>query len=320
MPMVSRSISIFAICARFRRCRGGELSRAAEAAGLSQPALTQGLGKLERQIGGPLVRPATRWRVADAGANRLGRRCRTGVRLPRRGGVGQGRGEGIDPPRTTDDCPPLEAFRSSRRAKLHRRGAGERPSQPAIHRAVRDLEQICGATLVERRGRGTALAAAGRTMARGARLAAPEIAAGIVKARGDGSDGDRIAIGAMPLSRALLLPHALAAWLRNAPASVIDVVEGSWRELVDPLADGTVDLTIGALREDPPAGVEEVALFTDDSRSSAGRVTRWRRQIGMRAVAAQQWVVGPLARRCARIGRPCSRAALCPTCRSSAGR
>ncbi|MFN7208980.1 MAG: ATP-binding protein, partial [Aggregatilineales bacterium] len=37
------------------------------------------------------------------------------------------------------------------------------------------------------------------------------------EARGDEGEGGRIAIGAMPLSRALLLPHSLAQFLREAP-------------------------------------------------------------------------------------------------------
>ena len=51
----------------------------------------------------------------------------------------------------------------------------------------------------------------------------------VVEARGDADEGGRIAIGAMPLSRALLLPHALALFLADARGTVIDVVEGSWR-------------------------------------------------------------------------------------------
>ena len=47
-------------------------------------------------------------------------------------------------------------------------------SQPALHRAVRELEQLCDYPLVERRGRGVALTGQGARLARGVRLAGAE--------------------------------------------------------------------------------------------------------------------------------------------------
>ncbi len=135
-------------------------------------------------------------------------------------------------------------------------------SQPALHRAARDLEQICGIPLAERRGRGVVLTAAGRRLARGIRLAAREIGAGVAELAGEQESGT-IAIGAMPLSRALVLPAAIAAFVQGSPRAVVDVAEGSWRELVDPLRDGVIDLMIGALREETPQGLDQRALFAD---------------------------------------------------------
>ena len=68
----------------------------------------------------------------------------------------------------------------------------------------------------------------------------------------------------MPLSRALVLPHAIAATIREGASTNIVVVEGSWRELMEPLRDGVIDLTVGALRETAPADLEQRALFDDD--------------------------------------------------------
>jgi DNA-binding transcriptional LysR family regulator len=53
----------------------------------------------------------------------------------------------------------------------------------------------------------------------------------------------------MPLSRARLLPAALARVLPAFPGIKVDVVEGAWTDLVEPLRDGAIDLMIGALRE-----------------------------------------------------------------------
>lgn len=106
------------------------------------------------------------------------------------------------------------------------------------------------------------MTAAGKRLARAIRLAKREAAAGIAEARG-GEDGGRLVIGAMPLCRALVLPHAIAALAAEAPEITVDVVEGSWRELVGPLGDGRLELMIGALRDPPPADLDQRPLFRD---------------------------------------------------------
>jgi DNA-binding transcriptional LysR family regulator len=55
----------------------------------------------------------------------------------------------------------------------------------------------------------------------------------------------------MPLSRARLLPNAIAAFHRAHPQADVMVVEGSFAELIGPLRDGEIDLMLGALRESP---------------------------------------------------------------------
>lgn len=272
------------------------LSRAAGAAGLSQPALTQGLGKLEKRLGVRLfdrypdgVAPtAAGMALADRSARGFDQLA-TAVRRFGRGGRGFSR------PDLLMTATQLEAFVHFADAQgFAGAAAASGLSQPAIHRAVRELEQICGVRLSERRGRGMVLTAAGHMMARGVRLAASEIAAGIDEARGGAEEGGRIAIGAMPLSRALVLPRALAHFLRDVPGVVVDVIEGSWRELVDPLLDGVIDIMIGALRDDPPPGVEQVPLFTDRlaifgrrDHPLAGRA------VTLDELRLQSWIVGP---------------------------
>ncbi len=119
---------------------------------------------------------------------------------------------------------------------------------------MRDLEQLTAAPLVERYGRGVALTAAGTRLARGARLARGELAAMIAEATTEPAGGSLV-IGAMPLCRALILPAAIARFTSEWPGTRIDVVEGAWRELVDPLRDGVLDLMVGALRNTPPPNV-----------------------------------------------------------------
>jgi DNA-binding transcriptional LysR family regulator len=64
-----------------------------------------------------------------------------------------------------------------------------------------------------------------------------------------GVETGRITIGAMPLSRARLLPAAVSAFYRTYPDVRINIVEGSFQELIEPLRDGELDLIIGAATE-----------------------------------------------------------------------
>lgn len=240
----------------------GSMSSAALAVNLSQPALTQGLAKLERQLGVKLfdrrrdgVSPTEAGTLmAERAASALGHLA---AAMARRGARGFAR------PDQLMTATQLHAFLALADAgSFVGAAAATGLSQPALHRAARDLEQVGGVVLAERRGRGVVLTAAGRRLARGIRLAAREIEAGIAEISGEAETGT-IAIGAMPLCRALILPHAVAAFVAGTPRAVVDVAEGSWRELVEPLRDGIIDLMIGALRDDPPHGLEQRPLFTD---------------------------------------------------------
>src|SRR3546814_4271822 len=116
-------------------------------------------------------------------------------------------------------------------------------SQSSLHRAVRDLSVALRRNLVERRGRGLALTEAGRRTARGFRLARAELVAGLSEVgRLEGREAGRVAIGAMPLSRARLPPGAVMALHRQWPDATIEIVEGSHAELLEPLRDGALDL------------------------------------------------------------------------------
>lgn len=243
----------------------GSMNAAAQAVNLSQPALTQGLAKLERQLGVALFdRHPDGVSPTEAGTL-MAERVEAAfehLTAATRGALRRG-GRGFARPEQLMTASQLHAFLALADAgSFVGAAAATGLSQPALHRAVRDLEQICGVALAERRGRGVVLTAAGRRLARGVRLAAREIAAGVAELGGEQESG-RIAIGAMPLSRALVLPGAIAAFTKGTPRAVVDVAEGSWRELVEPLRDGMIDLMIGALRDETPHGLEQRALFAD---------------------------------------------------------
>ncbi|MCW2337974.1 DNA-binding transcriptional LysR family regulator [Sphingobium sp. B2D3A] len=139
-------------------------------------------------------------------------------------------------------------------------------SQPTLHRAIGDLSLILRRSLVERRGRGIALTDAGRRTARNFRLARTELEAGLDEALGQsGGVPARITIGAMPLSRARVLPRALARFNTSFPAIEIVIVEGSHGELAESLRDGSIDMMVGAMRDPPPGpDLMQRPLFEDE--------------------------------------------------------
>ena len=274
----------------------GSLSAAAHTVNLSQPALTQGLSKLERQLKVRLFeRRSDGVSATEAGA-RLAERADTAFDHLASGSRAAARGiRGFARPEQLMTASQLDAFlRLADAGSFVGAATASGLSQPAVHRAVRDLEQIVATPLVERRGRNVVLTAAGRRIARGIRLAQREIAAGIDETGGETRPDGRIVIGAMPLSRALVLPQAIAAFVRERPRGVLDLVEGSWRELVDPLRDGVIDLMIGSLRDRAPPGLEQRALFTDQLVivGRAGHPLADMPDPATEALAAHGWIVG----------------------------
>ena len=73
----------------------------------------------------------------------------------------------------------------------------------------------------------------------------------------------RVVVGAMALSRSMLVPVTLAEMSVLDPQAQIDVVDGSYGELVDGLRDGTIDMVIGTLRDAPGSGLRQEILLQD---------------------------------------------------------
>lgn len=214
----------------------GSISAAAQSVSLTQPAVTQAVARLEAQLGLLLFDRHPGGMMPTEAAALFCPRIRAALAH-------------VASPRVTmAELRALIAVADA--AGYAGASAATGLAQPTLHRAVRDLSVALRRNLVERRGRGLALTDAGRRVARGFRLARAELAAGLSELEGlKGRDVGRIAIGAMPLSRARLLPAAVTAFLRRSPGITIEIVEGSHGELIEPLRDGALDLLIGALRD-----------------------------------------------------------------------
>lgn len=268
----------------------GSLNAAAKMAGISQPALTQALAKLETAFGTALFERTPAGVVTTAGGRRVLHRVERGLKsltqACRRCARGR-QGERLDQYLTQTHVRGLTALAES--GSFVRAAEDVSVSVPSLHRAVRDLEELAGIELVEKRGRGVGLTRAGARLARGFMVGMAELSAAMEETRGGGR---RLSIGAMALSRSVLLPATLAELLRKRPGVRVDVVEGSYLELVELLRSGRIDILIGALRDHPGRDLLQEPLFTD-RLTIIGRADHplADRSAGFEDLAAYPWIV-----------------------------
>lgn len=214
----------------------GTMNAASQAVSLTQPAITQALRRVEGMIGLPLFERRRDGMTPTVAAELFVPRIRAAL------------DHVSNPHVTTARLRALLALADagSYGGASHATGL----SPPSLHRAVTDLSLLLRRPMAERRGKTVVLTEAGRQVARGFRLARVELEAGISELEAlKGHETRSIVIGAMPLSRARVLPAAITRFLRSHPQVGISIIEGSRAELIEPLRSGVIDLMIGALRD-----------------------------------------------------------------------
>lgn len=246
----------------------GSISRAADLVNLSQPALTQGLAKLETQFHYALFERRTDGMVAT----RMGQLVieRTHAALGHLATGAKGFTRVFSQPENLLTMKQIRAFVALADAgSFVGAAANTGLSQTAVHRGVRELESIMGTTMVERRGRGVWINSGGKRFARSARLAMSELSAAIADSQ-DESDGEHISIGALPLARPFLVPAAMGRLATERPRAMFEISEGSWREMVEPLRDGRIDMIVGTLRSYEIADLRQIPILEDELVIAAG--------------------------------------------------
>lgn len=257
----------------------GTVAAAAIRVAVTQPALTQAIAKLERQLGTNLfIRRSQGMEATEA----------MHVLIPR---IESALGLIASPRVTAAQARALIAVADA--GSYAGASAATGLAQPSLHRSVGDLSVALRKTLVGREGKGIKLTEPGRKSARAFRLARAELDAGLAElAALSGRETGRISIGAMPLARARFLPKAVALFHRAHPEVRFAIVEGSYAELLDPLRDGVLDLLIGALRDMPEPDLDQRALFDDRPVviARAGHPLA-SRQATIDAIAAYPWII-----------------------------
>ena len=241
------------------RCKG--VSAAADRIHLSQPAVTQAIGKLEDDLGIALFerRPDGMYltvpgrmmferveRALQHLSNGTEQACRVASRQSERGLAG------FDSQVTASQLKALAAIDNARSFSVAARSLGI--SQPTIHRAARDLEKLSGLRLFRVTGRGLELTQPAELFTLHVKLASAELQQGRFEVSDyKGRDSTKITIGSMPLARPSILPTAIDSMLREKALIQILTVEGPYPELLRGLRLGEIDFLIGALRRPLPA-------------------------------------------------------------------
>lgn len=271
----------------------GSISAAAEVLNLSQPALTQGIVKLERLLGHMLFERRADGMVATAAGEVLVGRARSAIERLAIGGRWLA-GPGFQPDRRVT-MTQLRAFLALTESGSFSSAAGRIGlSQTAVHRAVRDLEGALEKKLVERRGRGVHVNFGGRRFARSCRLAALEIQAAFSEL-GIGVQGNAITLGTTPLARAFIVPEAMAMFAAREAEAAFQIFEGSWGELVESLRDGVIDLIVGELPEHDSPDLVKTAMCEQSLVIVAGRQHPLAgvSQPSLQSLGSYPWIIGP---------------------------
>ncbi len=287
----------FALAARLN-----SVHRAAAAAHLSQPAVTQALARLEKRYDCRFferrstgVYPTELGEIMLARVERAleliseaARRLAESVRRTSNKTPGA-----VDRLATTAQLRALVAIARTGGYSAAARELGL--AQPSVHRAARDLERIAGVPLFDRISQGVALTALGRMLALRAALAFREIEAAtddLEEAKG--LVRGRLIIGTLPLIRTEILPDAVTELCKLYPQASIRIDDGSYSSQLQALRMGEIDLLIGALRQPAPADdVEEVALFEDTLAviARAGHPLHGKKTITREELRAFPWIV-----------------------------
>lgn len=287
--MISRNLRHFRVFLAVADLRTP--TAAAEKCLVSQPAVTQALAKLEHEAGGKLFKRTRQGFFLSERGEALEARLRRA--MDRLDACLSEMSPRLAVTASHAQLQSLIAMTEAQSFMLAARRLGL--AQPTVHRAITLLEQDASQSLFERTSFGLVATRTCRKIARAARIAFSEFdQADADLADFDGREVGNIRIGALPLSRAGLLPEAIAKFRKIQPKRAITVIDGTYKEMLTGLRNGDIDFIIGALRE--PFPVEDVIqepLFEDYLVVLArlGHVLEKKTNLTLETLVQHPWVV-----------------------------
>lgn len=168
-------------------------------------------------------------------------------------------------------------------------------SQPALTRSIRNLEEMLGAALLERRPRGMVPTPAGAALYDHARLMLNEAerAQGEVRAVSAGARG-ALAIGIAAMFADHIVDRAVAAICEDSADIALTVTQGFLEELVADLRDGRLDMIFSNLSNISLGDdllVEPVLDLNAFAYAGAGHLLAGAARIDKAMLLDQRWAV-----------------------------
>jgi len=239
------------------KCRS--ISKAAPRVFLSQPAITQAIGKLESLLETKLFeRHSNGMFLTAPGEVWLNRSCRCmdylerGLRAALKACPGQGSLGQLLPMLTTTQLRALIAVTESHSFSVASRNLSL--SQSSLHRAARELEHLMGITLFDKARSGIIPTRSAEVLSKAAKLGFSEIEQGYYEICAlQFREVGRIVMGSMPLARTTILPDAINRFSTAHPDIGLNVMDAPYDDLLLHLRNGDLDLLIGALRFPAPS-------------------------------------------------------------------
>lgn len=158
------------------------------------------------------------------------------------------------------------------KGSLLKASAGLGLTQPAITRALHEVEMIIGARLFERHAKGVTANKLGKLMCETARRVLGDLEKFEREIDREIDSGeDLLLVGALPAAAVGILPSALDRLLQTHPEIRVHVTQGQTGEMLESLAAGEVDFVIGRLyHPNAPDAFERIDLYHDTVTVLAG--------------------------------------------------
>lgn len=173
-------------------------------------------------------------------------------------------------------------------------------TQPAVSKALKEVESIVGARLYERSAQGVTPTAAGVTAARGAKLLLAELEMLAAEIR-QAHSGDHLAvrIGITPYLGAAVLPEVFGRIRRHGHVGHVLLEEGWAAPLLERLAQGSLDLLLIMCTPDMVPALDNPSLKYDRLCDEALAVVAHpkhplarRKRVKLAQLAEEPWILG----------------------------
>lgn len=272
--------------------------RASEECHLSQPAVTQAIAKLEKQLGVVLLDR----RASGSYLNEFGiifqRRIQRFFAQMEAGLIELGVPTGAQIPRiasriTRSQIRSLIAIVEN--GSFAQAARALSVSQTSLQRAARDLERTLRTPLYVQTASGIMAAPAAAEFARKVKLALREIQWGVDEIdAAKGNFGGEIVIGAMLMAGSVVLASALNEFATVYPNANVRVLNGNAEDMLRCLRTGDVDFVIGLLRNPTPEDLIDEALAETPYVVVArhGHPLLGKQGVTLDELADYDWVIG----------------------------